>query len=152
MGWRLFRRIFLKCVGTAIPYTTQAVAFSRFGKLHEAESSFRRFQDFHVQFFEIRVFFSIFSFHCELKSIYLDRERTDKLCDKFVSLLSRCPNFPLNDVIYIWQSVNAWGLRSNFTRAFDNDLRNVQWFKHLLFLEISEYWSYLRKLKNHFMI
>ena len=22
MGWRLFRRIFLKCVGTAIPYTT----------------------------------------------------------------------------------------------------------------------------------
>ena len=79
----------------------QAVAFSRFGKLHEAESSFRRFQDFHVQFFEIRVFFSIFSFHCELKSIYLDRERTDKLCDKFVSLLSRCPNFPLNDVIYI---------------------------------------------------
>ena len=40
MGWRLFRRIFLKCVGTAIPYTTH--------HQHRHHHRHRRHHDKHV--------------------------------------------------------------------------------------------------------
>ena len=85
----------------------------------------RRFKEFDVHSFEIRVFVSIFTFNWELQNVYLDRERAEKnIFNNFSSAIILFTK--VRGVTQSWKCVQMDGMPSRDNQSFQLD--GLQYF------------------------